>query len=96
MTSHLSPLFFFFSHALLTAFGGPAMVAYMRDMAVIRYRWLDEETFREGLQQNIHGRIAFEQVTPVPIVITSTFIGYLTHGLAGAFVATSRYLPPLS
>jgi chromate transporter len=33
-------------------------------------------------------------VTPGPIVITSTFVGYLTHGLAGAFVATVAIFTP--
>lgn len=36
-------LFFSFLGRGLTAFGGPAMVAYVREMAVPRHKWLEEE-----------------------------------------------------
>jgi chromate transporter len=48
--------------------------------------WLDSRTFMDG--------IALGQITPGPIVITSTFMGYLTHGIAGAFVATVAIFTP--
>ena len=32
----------------VTAFGGPAMVAYIRDLAVNKKRWLSAETFADG------------------------------------------------
>jgi hypothetical protein len=31
-----------------TAFGGPAMVAYIRKMAVDQKHWMDEKTARDG------------------------------------------------
>ena len=48
--------------------------------------WMDSKTFMDG--------IALGQVTPGPIVITSTFVGYLTYGIAGAIVATVAIFTP--
>jgi chromate transporter len=39
----LSHLFFAFLRLGATAFGGPAMVAYIRKMAVEKKQWVDEE-----------------------------------------------------
>jgi chromate transporter len=48
--------------------------------------WMDAPTFLDG--------IALGQVTPGPIVITATFVGYLLHGPIGGVVATlSVFLP---
>jgi len=40
----LADLFLYFLRLGLTAFGGPAMAAYIREMAVTKKKWLDEET----------------------------------------------------
>ncbi|HLE18717.1 MAG TPA: chromate transporter, partial [Syntrophales bacterium] len=48
--------------------------------------WMDSKTFMDG--------IALGQVTPGPIVITSTFVGYIFHGLPGAIVATTAIFTP--
>jgi chromate transporter len=48
--------------------------------------WIDAQTFLNG--------IALRQITPGPIVITATFVGYMLYGLIGATVATvSVFLP---
>ncbi len=71
----------------LFAFGGGfASVPLMLHEVVDIRGWLDSKTFMDG--------IALGQVTPGPIVITSTFVGYLTHGIAGAFVATISIFAP--
>lgn len=60
-----------------TAFGGPAMVAYIRKMAVERNGWLDEATFRDGvaLCQTIPGATAMQ---------TAAYVGLRLRGILGA------------
>ncbi|OGP92084.1 MAG: hypothetical protein A2Z19_04655 [Deltaproteobacteria bacterium RBG_16_54_18] len=62
-----------------TAFGGPSMVAYMRTMAVEQKRWLDEESFRDGvaLCQAIPGATAMQ---------TAAYVGLRARGVSGALV----------
>lgn len=71
----------------LFAFGGGfASVPLMFHEIVEVRSWIDSQTFING--------IALGQVTPGPIVITATFVGYVLYGLLGAVVATlSVFLP---
>jgi chromate transporter len=71
----------------LTAFGGGfASVPLMLHEIVDVRQWMDALTFMNG--------IVLGQVTPGPIVITATFIGYLLHGPFGGVIATiSIFLP---
>jgi chromate transporter len=71
----------------LFAFGGGfASVPLMLHEIVEVRSWMDSGTFMDG--------IALGQVTPGPIVITSTFVGYLLYGLAGSVVATIAIFTP--
>jgi chromate transporter len=71
----------------LMAFGGGfASVPIMYHEVVEVNQWINGPTFMNG--------IVLGQVTPGPIVITSTFIGYLMRGMAGALVATISIFTP--
>ena len=62
-----------------TAFGGPAMVAYIRKMAVEKKHWLDEPSARDGvaLCQTIPGATAMQM---------SAYVGLRARGVVGAAV----------
>jgi chromate transporter len=71
----------------LFAFGGGfASLPLMLHEVVINRGWMDSKTFMDG--------IALGQVTPGPIIITATFVGYLVYGILGAVVATISILTP--
>jgi chromate transporter len=64
----------------LTAFGGPAMVAYIRDLAVKRKGWVTAESFQDGvaLCQSIPGATAMQ---------TAAYAGLRAGGPLGAAAA---------
>ena len=71
----------------LFAFGGGfASVPLMLHEIVDVRSWIDSKTFMDG--------IALGQVTPGPIVITSTFVGYILYGFVGSLVATIAIFTP--
>ena len=71
----------------LTAYGGPAIVAQIRRMAVLKKRWLSEEEFQETL--------AFCQTLPGPIAVqTAAHIGWQMYGSLGAALVEVFYILP--
>ncbi|MBI4526049.1 MAG: chromate efflux transporter [Deltaproteobacteria bacterium] len=76
----LTSLFLSFLKLGSTAFGGPAMVPYIGRMAVEQGKWLDENTFRDGvaLCQTIPGATAMQ---------VSAYVGFRAKGVAGAAVS---------
>jgi chromate transporter len=71
----------------LFAFGGGfAALPLMFQEVVVVHAWLDSATFMNGL--------ALGQVTPGPIVITATFVGFLAYGFWGGVVATIAIFTP--
>jgi chromate transporter len=71
----------------LFAFGGGfASVPLMYHEIVEARSWMDAPTFLNG--------IALGQITPGPIVITATFVGYIVHGPIGSAIATAGIFLP--
>ncbi len=75
-----SELFFSFLRLGLSAFGGPAMVAYIRDMSVKRKQWVSEQTFKDGvtLAQSIPGATAMQ---------IAAYVGLRSRGIVGAMLS---------
>jgi chromate transporter len=68
--------------------GGFSMLPFIQQEVVSHYHWLTIEEFLVG--------IALGQVTPGPITILATFVGYKVAALSGAVAATlGIYLPSL-
>jgi len=73
----IAHLFLSFLRLGVTAFGGPAMVIYIRRMAVDKERWLDSDAFSDGvaLAQMVPGATAMQ---------TAAYVGLKTRGVIGA------------
>jgi chromate transporter len=66
--------------------GGYVMVPQIETDVVQVHKWMDHQTFADG--------IAFGQITPGPVLITATFIGYRVAGVIGAIMTTiAAFLP---
>ncbi len=73
----INNLFLSFLKLGATAFGGPAMVSYIRKMAVEQKKWLDEDSFKDGvaLCQTVPGATAMQ---------TAAYVGLRSRGIFGA------------
>ncbi|MFI5143638.1 MAG: chromate efflux transporter [Thermoanaerobaculales bacterium] len=70
-----------------TSYGGPAIVAQIREVTVLQEGWVSEQEFQESL--------AFCQMVPGPIAVqTSAHIGWRLHGGIGTFLALTAYTLP--
>jgi chromate transporter len=76
----------FFRLDLMAFGGGFASVPLMLHEIVEVRHWLGSEVFMHG--------IVLGQITPGPIVMTATFVGYMLHGLTGGIIATISILSP--
>jgi chromate transporter len=77
-------LFIAFFRLGITAFGGPAMVAYIRELSVLKNRWMSEQTFADGaaLCQSIPGATAMQ---------TAAYAGLRAGGPFGALAAYAGF-----
>ncbi|MDE1885706.1 MAG: chromate efflux transporter [Xanthomonadaceae bacterium] len=82
-------LFWFFLKTGFLVFGSGLVIApFLQAYVVEQYHWLDSRQFVDA--------VAVGMVTPGPVVITATFVGYLVDGLGGAAAATvGIFLPAL-
>ena len=77
----ITDLFLSLSKIGALAFGGGfTAIPLIQYEMVDRFHWLSTKEFLDG--------IALGQVTPGPILITATFVGYKVSNLLGAFMAT--------
>ena len=78
---------FTFSGISLTLFGGGyVVIPALHELFVDNLQWLTSSEFADG--------IAIGQITPGPIFITATFIGYKVAGILGASLATVGIFTP--
>lgn len=80
-------IFWFFFKAGLLVFGsGLVIVPFLKAYVVDQYHWISNRAFLDA--------VAIGIVSPGPVVITATFVGYLTHRLPGAAAATLGIFTP--
>lgn len=76
----------FFKIGMFAFGGGFTAIPLIQHVVVDGMHWLDVTAFRDG--------IAMGQITPGPVFITATFIGYKVHGIVGALIATVAIFTP--
>ena len=73
-------LLFFLKAGALTFGSGLVIVPFLEQGLVQQYGWLDERQFLIA--------VAIGMISPGPVVITATFVGYLVGGFWGSLVST--------
>jgi chromate transporter len=73
-------LLFFLKAGSLTFGSGLVIVPFLEQGLVQQYNWLDQRQFLIA--------VAIGMISPGPVVITATFVGYLVAGFWGSLVST--------
>jgi chromate transporter len=71
---------FFLKAGALTFGSGLVIVPFLQQGLVTEYAWMNEREFLVG--------VAVGMISPGPVVITATFVGYLVAGFWGSLVST--------
>src|SRR5256714_8969245 len=80
--------FFFFKTGLLVFGSGLVIVPFLKTEVVDHYHWLGNAEFLDA--------VAIGMISPGPVVITATFVGYLLNGFSGATPSTlGIFAPPV-
>src|SRR5436190_14903188 len=79
-------LLFFFKTGCLVFGSGLVIVPFLKTYVVDQYHWLGNRQFLDA--------VAIGMISPGPVVITATFVGYVVGGLAGAVAATVGIFSP--
>jgi chromate transporter len=83
----LRKLFLAFLRLGATAYGGPAMMAYLRQECVGKRQWLTEQEFKEGMA-------LCHTIPGATMMQMTTYIGYRLRALPGAAVAAVGFVLP--
>jgi chromate transporter len=84
----LVTLTFFFLKASAFTFGsGLAIVPFLHEGVVAQHHWVSERQFLDA--------VAMGLITPGPVVIMATFVGYLAAGVTGAVLASFGVFAPV-
>ena len=76
----------FASMSLILFGGGYVFIPIIGSIVVLQYGWVTQQEFTDG--------IAMGQITPGPILISATFIGFKVAGIPGALLSTIAIFGP--
>jgi chromate transporter len=71
---------FFFRTGLMIFGSGLVIVPFLKEYVVDQFHWLSQDVFLDA--------VAVGLITPGPVVITATFVGYVLSGIGGALAST--------
>jgi chromate transporter len=77
---------FFFKTGLLVFGSGLVIVPFLKTYVVDQYHWLGNREFLDS--------VAIGMISPGPVVISATFVGFLLNGIPGAVAATVGIFAP--
>lgn len=86
MTTLLKLSWVFLKIGAVSFGGGMVIIPLVEKEVVTQYGWLTKTEFVDA--------VTLGQITPGPIVISATFIGYRVYGIAGAIVSTASVILP--